>query len=137
MNVEISSVVASCISSPHLRPVIAASSNGVVFFNVAPDEHAVPEIVVKTIEIGVPIGEVLPDALFVKHSLAKPCIVEMSVIAADRSLRREYVGNAIPARMLRVDAVIKSSVSVKPFLFFGAATFSANRKILQKKTRFV
>ena len=120
MNVQISSVVASCISSPHLRPVIAASSNGVVFFNVAPDEHAVPVILVKTIELGVLIGAVLPDSVFVKHSLAKTCIVDMSVIAADRSLSREYVGNAIPARMLRVATIIRSSVSVKPLLFFGA-----------------
>ena len=55
VNVQMTSVLFSCVSDPHLIPVIWLPSKGVAFLIVAPEEHSVPEIDVNVIESGMSI----------------------------------------------------------------------------------
>ena len=53
VNVQMTSVLFSCMSVPHLIPVTWSPSKGVAFLIVAPAAHSAPEIGVNVIESGI------------------------------------------------------------------------------------
>ena len=131
---QYTSLLESCISIPHLRPVIRDPLNGVVFFSVAPNKHSVPETLDTVIESDTFSGDVLLERVLIEHFLAKFCIEAISAAALVLSAIVSYTGKAKAARIPKVATVIKISTRVNPSLFPSRSVWlESNKEILSSK----